>query len=199
MAPIHFWYEFGSTYSYLSVMRIEAVAGAAGADLVWRPFLLGPLFAEQGWDDSPFNIYPSKGKYMWRDLERLCADYALPFRRPSGVPRNGPLAARVALGAGDGDWCPEFTRATFTANFAKDRDISDAAVLSEILVDLGRDPAAVLDAASSSDTKRRLREQTEDAKRRGVFGAPSFTVGNELFWGNDRLGTAVAWSMGLSD
>lgn len=199
MAPIHFWYEFGSTYSYLSVMRIEAVAGAVGADLVWRPFLLGPLFAEQGWNDSPFNIYPAKGKYMWRDLERLCADYALPFERPSVFPRNGLLAARVALVACDDGWCPEFTRAVFNANFAQDRDISDAAVVSEIITDLGRDPAVALAAAGSSDTKSRLRAQIEEAKRCGVFGAPSFTVGEELFWGNDRLGTAVAWSMGLSD
>ncbi|MEM7437007.1 MAG: DsbA family protein, partial [Myxococcota bacterium] len=66
--PIEFWYEFASTYSYLAVMRIDKVAEAAGASVLWRPFLLGPVFAKQGWDDSPFNIYPAKGQYMWRDL-----------------------------------------------------------------------------------------------------------------------------------
>jgi len=197
MRPIHFWYELGSTYSYLSVMRIDAVAEAAGAQVVWKPFLLGPIFAGQGWNDSPFNIYPAKGRYMWRDLERLCEDYAIPFRRPSVFPRNGLLAARVAVVANGEDWCPAFTRAAFMANFAEDRDISDAAVLSEIIADLGRDPRAALEAAQSAEIKARLRAQTDEAKRRGIFGAPSFTVGDELFWGNDRLGTAIAWSMGL--
>ncbi len=195
--PIDFWYEFGSTYSYLSVMRIEAVAQAAGADVRWRPFLLGPIFAEQGWDDSPFNIYPTKGRYMWRDLERLCEDYELDFKRPSIFPRNGLMAARVACIASDEGWCADFTRAVFTANFAQDRDIADVDVLADILSDVGRDPAAIMEASRATTNKERLRCQTEEAKRRGVFGAPSFTVGEELFWGNDRLGTAVAWSLGL--
>jgi 2-hydroxychromene-2-carboxylate isomerase len=199
MKPIEHWYEFGSTYSYLSVMRIEAVAGAAGAQVVWKPFLLGPIFAGQGWNDSPFNIYPAKGQYMWRDLERLCEDYAIPLRRPSVFPRNGLLAARVAVVAGGDDWCPAFTRAVFTANFAEDRDISDGAVLSDIIADLGRDPSATIEMAQSAEIKAHLRAQTDEAKRRGIFGAPSFTVGDELFWGNDRLGTAIAWSMGLGD
>ncbi len=199
MRPIDFWFEMGSTYSYVSAMRIDAVAQAAGARVLWQPFLLGPIFAEQGWNDSPFNIYPVKGQYMWRDLERLCDDYAIPFKRPSAFPRNGLLAARVCLVAREDGWCPDFARAAFTANFAEDRDIADPAVLSEIIRDLGRDPQTALEAAAAPETKSRLREQTDDAKRRGIFGAPSFTVGSELFWGNDRLGTAIAWSMGLGD
>jgi len=122
--PIDFWYEFGSTYSYLSVMRIEAVAQAAGTDVRWRPFLLGPIFAQ-------------------------------------------------------------------------DRDIAEVDVLADILSDLGRDPAAIMEASRVSTNKEGLRSQTEEAKRRGIFGAPSFTVGEELFWGNERLGTAIAWSLGL--
>ena len=195
--PVHFWYEFGSTYSYLSVMRIEAVADAAGAELLWRPFLLGPIFAEQGWNDSPFNIYPNKGRYMWRDLERLCEEHGLGFKRPSVFPRNSLRAARIAYIAGGEGWCGEFTRAVFVANFAEDREISDAGVLAEILSDLGRDAAAVTEASNTPANKERLRAQTEEAKQRGIFGAPSFTVGKELFWGNDRLGTALAWSLDL--
>ena len=195
--PVHFWYEFGSTYSYLSVMRIEAVADAAGAELVWRPFLLGPIFAEQGWNDSPFNIYPNKGRYMWRDLERLCEEHGLGFKRPSVFPRNGLRAARIAYIAGDEGWCGEFTRAVFVANFVQDREISDAGVLAEILSDLGRDAAAVTEASNTPANKERLRAQTKEAKEHGIFGAPSFTVGKELFWGNDRLGTALAWSLGM--
>lgn len=195
--PVHFWYEFASTYSYLSVMRIEAVADAASTELVWRPFLLGPIFAEQGWNDSPFNIYPAKGRYMWRDLERLCEEHALNFKRPSDFPRNGLRAARIACLAAQEGWCGEFTRAVFVANFAEDRDISDAGVLTEILSDLGRDSATVIEASNAPANKEQLRAQTEEAKRLGIFGAPSFTVGNELFWGNDRLGTAIAWALGI--
>lgn len=195
--PLQFWYEFASTYSYLSVMRVDKVAGAAGAEVVWRPFLLGPIFGEQGWNDSPFNIYERKGAYMWRDLERLCEDYDLPFKRPSAFPRNGLHAARIALVASDGGWCPRFSRAVFTANFAEDREIGDPGVLHEILSDLGQPADAILGQASTPAIKQRLRTQTEEAKSHGIFGAPSFTIDDELFWGNDRLGTAIAWSLGL--
>src|SRR5512147_3041977 len=105
-------------------MRIERAAAEREVYLEWRPFLLGPIFAAQGWRDSPFNIYPAKGRYMWRDLERICARLDLPLRRPSVFPRNGLLAARVALlGAGE-SWGPAFVRATYHANFAEDLDIA---------------------------------------------------------------------------
>src|SRR3712207_9085500 len=91
MRQVSFWFEFGSTYSYLSAARIEDLAAAADVPVLWEPFLLGPIFAEQGWDDSPFNVYPAKARYMWRDVERLCAKYCIPFARPSRFPRNGLL------------------------------------------------------------------------------------------------------------
>src|SRR5215468_8509234 len=96
-SPLEFWFEFASTYSHLAVSQVEDAARAAGVALVWRPFLLGPVFKAQGWDDSPFNVYPVKGRYMWRDLERICAKQGVPLRRPSCFTRNGLLAARVAL------------------------------------------------------------------------------------------------------
>ena len=96
---LEFWFEFASTYSYPAAMRVEGLCAAADVRLCWRPFLLGPIFAAQGWNDSPFNIYPVKGRYMWRDLERICARERLPLRRPSQFPRNGLLAARVVCAA----------------------------------------------------------------------------------------------------
>jgi len=189
---LDFWYEFASTYSYLSVMRVEKVAAAAKVDVTWRPFLLGPIFRAQGWNDSPFNVYPAKGRYMWRDLERLSAGYGLPFRRPSAFPRNGLLAARIALAAEAEGWCPDWTRAVFTAEFAEDRDIGDTAVLAGLLETLGREPGEVLARAESDANKAALRGQTERAQALGIFGAPSFVVGGELYWGNDRLGDAIA-------
>lgn len=194
MAELSFWYDFASTYSYVSAMRIERVAAVAGVNVRWRPFLLGPLFMEQGWRDSPFNIYPAKGRYMWRDLERLCAKEGLAFRRPSTFPRHSVLAARVALVAEQEGWCSQFTPAAFAANFAKDRDIAEPATLADILEECGQPADTVLARATADETRSGLRLQIEEAKRLGIFGAPSFIVGDELFWGNDRLDDAIAWA-----
>ena len=195
-ANLEFWYEFGSTYSYLSAARIEGVAATAGVPVLWEPFLLGPIFAEQGWDDSPFNIYPAKGRYMWRDVERQCARYGIPFARPSRFPRNGLLAARVAClaGATSERWLPEFVRAVFRANFAEDREIGEAAEVRSILDSIGQPAGRIVEQAEAPENKARLRQQTRRAGELGIFGAPSFVVGGELFWGNDRLEDALAWA-----
>jgi len=194
MAPsLHFWYEFASTYSYVSAFRIERLAERANVPVAWKPFLLGPIFAEQGWNDSPFNLYPVKGRYMWRDLERLCEREGLAFAKPSKFPRNGLLAARVALLAAADGWCAEFSRAVFRANFAEDRDISVWETVAELLKSIGRDPDEIYERALSSDNKEALQRQTEEAKKIGIFGAPSFVAAGELFWGNDRLEDAIDW------
>ncbi|HZO82076.1 MAG TPA: 2-hydroxychromene-2-carboxylate isomerase [Candidatus Binataceae bacterium] len=188
---LEFWFEFASTYSYPAAMRIEEAAGAAGVPLKWRPFLLGPIFASQGWGDSPFNLYPAKGRYMWRDMQRICEKYRLPFRRPGKFPRSGLLAARVALAAEAEPWCPRFVRAVYRANFAEDRDISRLETVAEILASVGQNPREMVARAESSENKQRLREQTGWAAALGIFGAPTFIIGNELFWGNDRLEDAL--------
>jgi len=190
---IDFWFEFASTYSYPAAMRVERLAQAAGVTLRWRPFLLGPIFGSQGWNDSPFNIYPVKGAYMWRDLERICAKEKLPLSLPPlRFPQNGLKAARLAL-LGE-SWTPDFIRAVYTANFAQAKDIADDAVLGAILRGLGVDAPAAFAAANTAENKERLKAQTAEAAARGIFGAPSFTVGDELFWGNDRLEDAIAWA-----
>ena len=79
MEKVEFWFDFASTYSYPAALRIDNLARDSHISIVWRPFLLGPIFKAQGWNDSPFNIYPVKGNYMWRDLERTCAELDLPF------------------------------------------------------------------------------------------------------------------------
>jgi 2-hydroxychromene-2-carboxylate isomerase len=195
-APIDFWFEFASTYSYLAVSRVEQAALGAGVVVAWRPFLLGPIFKAQGWNDSPFNVYPVKGRYMWRDMERLCTRYGLPLVRPSQFPRSGLLAARVTLAGGDAGWVPAFVRRAYRANFAEDRDIADPGVLGELLRDEGADASAVLAAAGSDGVKAKLRANTEEAQRLGIFGAPSFVARGELFWGNDRLEDALEWARG---
>ena len=191
---VEFWFEFASTYSYLAVMRIERAAAATGVDIEWKPFLLGPVFLALGWNDSPFNIYPPKGRYMWRDLERLAEKEGLPFRHPSRFPRNGLLAARVALVGVEEGWVAPFARAVMSANFAEDREIGEEAVIVEILGALGLPAAELMARAQADANKLALRCQTERAAELGLFGAPSFRVGEELFWGNDRLEDALAWA-----
>lgn len=190
---MEFWFDFASLYSYPAAMRVEDAARGAGIRLAWRPFLLGPIFKAQGWDDSPFNLYPVKGRYVWRDLERVCADLRIPLRRPSEFPRNGLRAARLACLFQDEPWLPEFVRRVYLANFAQDRDVSLETEIASILQDLDL-PPGLLAAAESPESKAKLRAQTERAQALGIFGAPSFVSGNELFWGNDRLEAAIAWA-----
>ncbi len=190
---LELWFEFASSYSYPAVMRAEAACRRAGVSLAWRPFLLGPIFQRQGWNDSPFNLYPAKGRYMWRDLERLCGKYGLPFRRPSSFPRNGLLAARVAILPEARPRRPEFVRAVFRANFAEDREIGDEATIREILDELDLDADLLLERARAPENKERLRRQTQAAADLGIFGAPTFVSEGELFWGQDRLEDALAW------
>jgi len=190
---VEFWFEFASTYSYPAALRIEALAQSEGVPIDWKPFLLGPIFRAQGWSDSPFNLFPAKGRYMWRDLERICAELSIPFRCPSQFPRNGLLAARIACWFATEPWVPEFVRSVFRANFAEDLDISSASVLESRLDSLGQPGAALIQQAQSPESKEKLRAQTEGAVALGIFGAPTLVVGPELFWGNDRLEAAISW------
>ena len=191
---IEFWYEFASTYSYLSVMRIEELAASADVDVEWRPFLLGPLFMSQGWNDSPFNLYPAKGRYMWRDLQRLTASRGLPFKKPQIFPANGLYAARIALIGAEEGWVGRFTKEVFLAQFRDGAAISDTEVLTDILNGLALDGTRIVAMAQSSTIKEQLRNQTERARDLGIFGAPSFiTEDGELFWGDDHLQAVLIW------
>src|SRR5829696_102547 len=194
---IEFWYEFASTYSYLAAMRIEAMAEQAGVAIVWRPFLLGPIFAAQGWNSSPFKLFPAKGRYMWRDMEREAARLGLPCYRPDPFPQNSLIAARIALFGSDKGWTPAFTKAVYAQEFGDGRNISEAPVIGEVLSKLGLDPAWVLKEAQGDANKTRLKALGEEARSRGIFGAPTFfTEDGEMFWGNDRLEQALDWATG---
>jgi 2-hydroxychromene-2-carboxylate isomerase len=195
MTTVDFWYEFGSTYSYPAAMRIERQAKSGGVTMRWRPFLLGPIFNSYGWNDSPFNVYPVKGRYMWRDLERICARENLPLKLPPfRFPQNGLKASRIALALDNSGQIGDFSARVYTANFAEQKDISDDETLAGILRTLHLDPATVLAAANAAENKAKLKAQTDEAVARGIFGAPSFTIGDELFWGGDRLDDAIAWA-----
>lgn len=196
---LDFWFEFASTYSYLTAMRIETVAKDRGIDLVWRPFLLGPIFARQGWETSPFNLFPAKGRYMWREMERMCEDMGLPLTVPDPFPQNGLMAARIAHAGRLEPWIGSFVRAVYMAEFGEGRDISDEGLLAGILLDLGLDAKALLAGAQSIEVKIGLRAAVAEAEAAGVFGAPSFvTEDGELYWGNDRLEDAVECALRLT-
>ena len=175
-------------------MRIEALAAERGVALVWRPFLLGPLFAAQGWRDSPFNLYPAKGRYMWRDLERICGALGLPLARPDPFPQNSLLAARVALALDDAlraDRSPRRLSRRIRPRPA-DRRAGDA-----------RRPARrdrrraepLLARAVEDANKAALKAQTARAMALGLPGAPCLTTADgEVFWGNDRLEQGLDWA-----
>jgi 2-hydroxychromene-2-carboxylate isomerase len=196
MSKLEFWFEFASTYSYPAAHAVEAAAKARGVDVAWRSFLLGPIFGAQGWNDSPFNIYPAKGSYMWRDLARLCGAQGLPLKRPSQFPRGSLLAARIACRFADEPWVGEFVRRVYSANFVRDLDISSPFVVGEILSQVGQTPAEIMKAAQAQETKDAFRVQNERAVALGLIGAPSYVVDGEVFWGGDRLEAALDWAEG---
>ncbi len=195
MPVLTFWFDFASTYSWLAAMRIDALAEGAGVRVIWKPFLLGPIFKAQGWDTSPFNIYPAKGRYMWCDLERLATAEGLTLKRPERFPQFALTATRVAVAAEGESWLPDFCRALFTREFGEGGDISSDDAVIAALVSLGEQPAPWLDRTRDPLIKQALRERGEEALSLGLFGAPSFVTGDgELFWGNDRLEAALAWA-----
>jgi len=194
MTRLEFWCELASPYTYLAAMRIDDLASAAGVEVAWRPFSLGPIFAAVGWSTSPFNVYPDKGRYLWRDLAREAEALGLPLQRPSQFPRNTVAAARVALLGVERGWGPRFIRAALAANFAEDRELAAPEVIDELLAAIGLDGPAVRAEAEGPEHRPRLRAATEQASAHGIFGAPTFLVEQEMFWGNDRLERAIAWA-----
>ena len=177
-------------------MRIGALAAAAGVRVRFRPFLLGPIFKAQGWTTSPFNLYPAKGRHMWRDLERLCADLecavpaarSLPAEQPAGGARR---AGRRSITAG--------ARISVARCSAPNSATAAGSTMPASSATSSRDCRSTRSPCSprpqSDAIKARLRAQTEEAQRLGLFGAPSFTTADgELFWGNDRLEPALRWA-----
>lgn len=189
---IECWFDFASNYSYLSVMRIEPLARRAGLNVRWRPFLLGAIFKTFGWNTSPFVLQKEKGAYVWKDMARQCRKYGLPWRQPSTFPRRAVLAARIALRGADAPWIGEFCRRAMQLNFAADGDIAEADNMAAILTALELPAADILAAAESETNKLALRVQTDRAQALGIFGAPTFFVNGEMYWGNDRLDDALA-------
>lgn len=190
MPKIEFWLEYASTYSYLTVARIGRLCDARGVEIDWQPFWLYPVREQQGLA-APFPEGSARERYMWRDLERRAAQRGLPYRRPGIYPFNSVAVGRVALlGAREG-WCRAFTETAFRLHWTEGVAMGTADNFEAAIAAAGQDPARALGAAATPEVKQAFKDQGARALARGLFGAPSFVVAGELFWGDDRLEDAI--------
>jgi 2-hydroxychromene-2-carboxylate isomerase len=189
-APLHFFYDVASPYSYLSYARIEDVAKPLGVSVIYRPFLLGGVFRATS-NQMPA-VVPARAAYLLKDLSRWSKKYAIPFKFSTSFPHNSLLAMRTLTAA-----APEsrdaIARRVFHAAWVFDRNIADPETLATVL---GED-AYLLEKASDQSVKDELRQTTEAAVEAGAFGAPFFLVGSADYWGNDRLEMAAAFAASL--
>ena len=192
---IDFWFFIGSTYTYLAVMRAAEVERAHGVRFAWRPFNVRAIIMEM--NNRPFVGKPVKEAYMWRDLERRAARYGIPIRVPAPYPlKEADRANRVAVvGAGEG-WCPDYVRATYRRWFQDGQEPGSEPNLSASLREAGQDATRVLALAGAEAAGRALDAATDAARALGIFGVPTFAVGREIFWGDDRLEDAILWHRG---
>jgi 2-hydroxychromene-2-carboxylate isomerase len=187
-----FFFFIGSTYTYLTVMRLEALAERERLAVRWRPFNVRAIMLKQS--NIPFRSKPVKMAYMWRDVERRARRYGIPFRSIPPYPVDpDDLANRVAVLAATEGWCPEYTRATYLSWFVDGKAPGEIEHLRSLLSDLGRDPEAVIARANEPDIRERYGAETAAAEAMGIFGSPTFVARDEIFWGDDRLDDAIEW------
>ncbi len=193
MTEIEFWYSIGSTYTYLSVMRLNAISEQANISFCWRPFNVRAVMIEM--DNIPFANKPVKAAYMWRDLGRRAKMYGLRPRYPVPYPLPDlEQANRVALIAAEEGWCAAYTIEAYRLWFEEGQAAGSEPNLSASIAAAGQDPQNVIERANSPEAGRSLAAATDKAKARGIFGSPSFLVADELFWGDDRLDDAIHWA-----
>ena len=192
---IDFWVSIGSTYSYLSVMRLKSVEEASGVSFRWRPFSVRAIMVEQ--ENIPFDGKPVKMAYMWRDIERRAKKYGFEPRLPAPYPLTEfDLANKIAVVAETEGSCADYVRAAYRQWFHLGHEPGSEPGVSEALRELAREPARVLASARTGRIEERYKRDTEEAKALGVFGSPTFVVDGEVFWGDDRLEDAIDWFKG---
>lgn len=183
MKKLEFFFDLSSPYSYMAATQMKPLADKTGAEVVWRPMVLGAVFKATG-NEMPARI-PAKARWMGNDLMRWADYYGVPFRFSSHFPANAIKAMRLVLV--DDAKAADVALAGFGAMWADDRDLTDETVLRSVAEIGGLDPAAAMQAIETPAIKEKLRANTDEAVARGAFGAPTMLVGDELFWGNDRL------------
>lgn len=185
MKRIEFFYDYASTYSYLAHLEIEALATRREAEIVFRPMVLGFVFKATG-NSMPASV-PAKATYMMQDVGRWVRHLGLPFRMPSVFPTNTIRALRGAVAALEDGTFLAYHHAVMQAYWANDQDIGDADILAAVATKAGLDGQRLIARTEDASVKATLKDNTDEAVRRGAFGAPTFFVGDQMFWGNDRL------------
>ncbi|WP_419904103.1 2-hydroxychromene-2-carboxylate isomerase [Kiloniella sp.] len=192
MKSIDFWFSIGSTYSYLSVMRLANLKKDTGVSFNWRPFSVRAIMMEM--DNIPFAEKPIKTRYMWRDIERKCQIYDLDATLPAPYPlEEFDLANRVAIVGSKEGWCRDYVTSTYKKWFQQSQPAGSEPNLTESLHEIGQDPGRVIELANSPVMETAYLAATDEARSLGIFGSPTFVVGKELFWGDDRLEDAISW------
>jgi 2-hydroxychromene-2-carboxylate isomerase len=199
MAPeLQFFFYIGSTYTYLSVNRINEMTSRAGIPIRWRPFHARGIMIEQ--NNRPFVGKPVKLQYMWRDLERRAQRHGIPFRSIPRYPVDPEeLANRVAVVASLEGWCSAYAKAIYRDWFLENKMPGDVEHLRRQLAAMGKDAEAVIERANGQDIRDRFAAETQQAKDLGIFGSPTFAWGSEIFWGDDRLEDALDWAKAHPD
>jgi 2-hydroxychromene-2-carboxylate isomerase len=184
---VEFFFDFGSPAAYLAYTQLPKIAAKAGAEIVWRPFLLGGVFKATG-NASPVNV-PAKGKWMMGDLARYARRYGTPFSVPAEFPINTLPLMRGAVGMQMKYTVlfAAYVDAVYQAMFVAPRDLRDPKVVAEVVQGIGMAPADFEALIGDLEVKQRLIAVTEEAVRRGAFGAPTYFVGEQMFFGQDRL------------
>lgn len=197
MINIDFWFSIGSTYSYLTVMRLGEVERTSGVKFIWRPFNVRHVMIEQ--NNIPFKDKPIKSAYMWRDIERRAERYGLKPELPAPYPLPGlVLANQIAIVGVEDGWMENYARATYRRWFENGEPAGEEPNISASLTEIGCDPRKVLAAAQTQQAADDLQTATDEAMCLGVFGSPTFAVDKELFWGDDRLDDAINWAKDTS-
>ncbi len=185
--PIDFYFDFSSSYSYIGQHKLHELAEEHSRKVRWRPVALGAIFKALG--SGPHSPETPKGTYVWKDVERSAADAGLPYHWPKPFPFNSLMAARIFYYLEENDEAKaiEWARAIFDASFGQGKDCSDPSELAQIAGNLGLDIGELLDAANQDDIKEKLKQVTAEAMQKGVFGAPTFFIGDDMYWGADRI------------
>jgi 2-hydroxychromene-2-carboxylate isomerase len=187
MKSFEYWFDFGSPAAYLAFTQIPKLEAETHSKAVYRPMLLGGVFQATG-NQSPASV-PAKGAYTFKDFDRFAKRYGVPFNHNPHFPINTLLLMRGAVGlqAQDPSRFMAYCSAMFNAIWVASLNMNDPGVVGATLQKAGFDPQALLTLANEPNTKEALKTATQEAVTRGAFGAPTFFVGNQMFWGQDRL------------
>ncbi len=192
MKSIEFWFSVGSTYSFLSIMRLADVETETGISFDWRPFSVRAIMTEM--DNIPFANKPIKARYMWRDIGRRAEKYGIEAVLPAPYPlQQFDLANRVAIVGRQEGWCRDYVIATYRRWFQHGQPAGSEPNLTESLAEIDQRPERVIELANTPEIEVAYLESTDEARSRGIFGSPTYVVGRELFWGDDRLEDAIFW------